>query len=142
MDLRNTLVALANPAPAPAIAGVGLLVIAAGVPGAAMAGDPYCAIEETCTVTSDNCVPADGRLVFEALQGGKARVVLDDEVMGEAAILSMSSMTTLMFTTEAGVQNQVRIQQSGAFTYLVSKPDAAAFNGKDQVLYRGQCVEG
>ena len=120
----------------------GLLGVALIWAGPALAAEPYCQIEQTCLDTPDNCAPAEGRVMLEVLQDGKAQVRVNGEVMGAGAILSMSKVTMLIFTTGDGVQNQVRIQEDGAFTYLISKPDAAAFNGKDQILYRGQCVEG
>ena len=108
-------------------------------------GEPYCAVEETCTVTSDNCQPAEGRIklhLHAAENVTMATILLNDENMGTGSVLGLHNVTAIMFTTEDGVENQMRIQENGRFNYLVSRPDPDAHKGKDQILYRGQCVEG
>lgn len=122
-----------------------VLSMALAMPRTALAGEPYCAIEETCTITSDNCVPAEGRVVLRVQPGAqvtKATIILNGENMGSGSVLGLHNVTAIMFTSDDGVENQLRIQESGRFNYLVSRPDPEAHKGKDQILYRGQCVEG
>ncbi|MDU8926908.1 hypothetical protein RXV86_05890 [Alisedimentitalea sp. MJ-SS2] len=123
----------------------GLILTFALLPLPALAAEPYCQVEETCTVTSDNCQPAEGRIMLHlhaAENVTKATILLDGERMGTGSVLGLHNVTAIMFTTEDGIENQMRIQENGRFNYLVSRPDAQAHKGKDQMLYRGQCVEG
>lgn len=120
-----------------AIAGMAVLLSAA----AALAGAPFCQVEATCTETSDNCVAAEGRLQIDVLPSGKASVLLNDHAPLESTILDMNGMIMLIFH-DGKDEHQLRIQPDGKFNYLISKPDPDAFNGKNQILYRGQCVEG
>lgn len=108
----------------------------------ALAAEPYCLVEETCTETSDNCQPAEGRLEMRMQPGGKALVVLDDREGLEATPLVMGKMIQMIFSGPDKTQHQLRIGPDGRFNYLINTPNPDAWKGKDQVLFRGQCVEG
>lgn len=116
-----------------------LALALAPLPG--LAGAPYCAVEEICKHTNDNCQPAEGRLVMRLLPSGKAEVQLDDGPAHESTVLQMQGKTLLIFRVE-GEEHQLRLEADGKFNYLISIPDPDAPKGKDQTLYRGQCVEG
>jgi len=47
-----------------------------------------------------------------------------------------------MIFWDGKTEHQLRLAADGVFNYLISVPDASAPKGKDQTLYRGQCVEG
>lgn len=105
------------------------------------AGGPRCVVEETCTETSDNCQPAEGILRVTALDAYKATVQLDNGPVFESTYLGLNGVLALIFSPEPQHEHQLRIQDNGTFNYLVSTPNADAHNGKDQILYRGTCVE-
>lgn len=105
------------------------------------AAGPRCMVEETCTETSDNCQPATGVVKVTALDGYKATVQLDDGPVYESTYLGLNGVLALIFSPEPQHEHQLRIQDDGVFNYLVSTPNAEAHNGKDQILYRGTCVE-
>ena len=109
--------------------------------GAAKAAEPYCNVLETCTQTSDNCQPAEGMLKIDMQPSGKALVMPNDRPPLESAILNMSGQIILLFT-DGTDEHELRINGDGKFNYLISIADPDAPKGKDQVLYRGQCVEG
>lgn len=122
------------------IAGLSVLYIGlSALP--ATAAEPFCTVQETCAQTNDNCHPAEGRLTIDVLPSGKASVVLNDAPPLESAILDMGGKIILIFH-DGPAEHQLRIEGDGQFNYLISTPDTEAPNGKDQVLYRGQCVEG
>lgn len=107
----------------------------------AMASEPYCDISETCLETRDNCAPATGTLKMQVQPSGKALVTLKDSAPLESTILDLNGVIVLIFHDQED-EHQLRISQDGKFNYLITKTDPTAHNGKDQVLYRGQCVEG
>lgn len=110
-------------------------------PVAALAGTPYCQIEQACRGTSDNCTPEGGRVTIDVLPSGKAAVTLRDRAPLESTILDMNGLIMLICHDDR-TEHQLRINPEGSFTYLISVPDPDAPKGKDQVMYRGQCVEG
>lgn len=119
-----------------------LAALAAGFfPQTALAGEPFCTVQETCHGTNDNCTPAAGLLTVVVQPSGKAQVNLNDNPPLESTILNMNGMILLIFRDGVD-QHQLRIQSDGTFNYLISKPDRSAPKGKAQVLYRGQCQEG
>ncbi|MCA0873399.1 hypothetical protein LCL97_21415 [Seohaeicola saemankumensis] len=111
------------------------------LPGPAVAGEPYCDVTETCQGTSDNCAPSTGRLQIDVQPDGKALVRFDDRAPLQSAVLDMNGQIILIFHN-GSQEHQLRISDSGRFNYLISTPDPEAAKGMDQVLYRGQCVEG
>lgn len=117
------------------------LICAAMAVSPATAGTPYCQIEEVCRGTNDNCAPEGGRVTIDVLPSGKAQVTLRDRAPLESTILDMNGMIMLIFHDDR-IEHQLRINPEGSFHYLVSTPDPDAPKGKDQVMYRGQCVEG
>jgi len=123
----------------------GLTVLYTGFCGVlalpAVAGEPYCDVTETCQGTNDNCTPATGRLQIDVQPNGKALVRFDDRAPLESAVLDMNGQIILIFHNDAQ-EHQLRISDTGRFNYLISTPDPEAAKGMDQVLYRGQCVEG
>lgn len=108
---------------------------------AANAGVPFCNVSELCTGSNDNCSPAEGRLQIDVQPTGKALVRLNDDPPLESAVLDMNGQIILIFH-DGPKEHQLRISNTGTFNYLISSPDPQAAKGKDQVLYRGQCVEG
>ena len=106
------------------------------------AAEPYCLVQETCTETSDNCQPAEGRLEMKMHGTGKAMVHLNDAAPLEATPLMMGEMVQMIFAGPDKSQHQMRIAPDGKFNYLINTPNLDAPKGKDQVLYRGQCHEG
>ncbi len=122
-----------------------LILTLALLPLPTLAAEPYCQIEETCTVTSDNCQPAEGRIMLHVeVQENvtKATILLDGETMGTGSVPGLHNVTAIMFTTEDGVENQLRLQENGRVSYLVSRLDPDPHKGKDQVLYRGHAWRG
>ncbi len=107
----------------------------------AMAGEPYRDVTGTCLEIGDTCTPATGILKMQVQPSGKALVTLNDTAALESTVLDQNGVTVLFFHDEAD-EHQVRISQDVTFDDPITKPDPAAHNGKDQVLYRGQCVEG
>ncbi len=124
-----------------ATAGAAATALAVATPPAAMAAEPYCNVQETCSQTSDNCQPAEGLLKVDVLPSGKASVRLTDRPALESTILEMGGQIILLFT-DGTDEHELRIAGDGKFNYLISTADRDAPKGKDQVLYRGQCVEG
>lgn len=116
-----------------------LAACAAALP--AFAAEPYCQIEETCTLHKDNCQSADGRLTIKIQPDGKGRIQLDGRDPVDSTILQMNGKTMLI-TTNDGEEHQLRISKDGAFNYLITTPDDTADKGKRQIMYRGTCVEG
>ncbi len=121
----------------------GLLVmtILAATAAPALAGVPACPVTETCKGSNDNCRPAEGMLVLALQPDGKVEVRLDDAPPRLSTVLQMSGQTILIFGDD-GEEHQLRLAEDGRFNYLISIPDPGAPKGKDQTLYRGQCVEG
>ncbi len=120
------------------------IAIAAGLtalPGLALAGAPSCPVSETCKGSNDNCQPAEGLLTLTLLPTGKAQVQLNDASPHESTVLQLNGQTVLIFG-ENGEEHQLRLDAEGKFNYLITIPDADAPKGRDQTLYRGQCVEG
>ena len=115
------------------------LAAAAGAP--AVAGAPSCPVTETCKHSNDNCQPAEGMLVLALQDDGKVEVRLNDNPPLLSTVLQMSGQTILIFGPD-GEEHQLRLASDGKFNYLISIPDKGAPKGKDQILYRGQCVEG
>lgn len=109
--------------------------------GLAQASEPYCVVEETCITTGDNCTPAEGRLDVRRVSQYRAEMVLNDRPAVEGIILDHKAITTVLGDLD-GVHYQLRIQPDGTFNYLVETPNSEAWKGKDQVLFRGHCIEG
>jgi hypothetical protein len=107
----------------------------------AVAAEPFCNVEETCTVHKDNCEPAKGRLTIKVQPSGKGLIALDGNAPVEATILQMNGKTMLISTND-GEEHQLRISDDGGFNYLITTPDTEAETGRSQIMYRGQCVEG
>lgn len=107
----------------------------------AFAAEPFCKVEETCTVHKDNCEPATGRLTIKVQPSGKGVITLDGTAPVEATILQMNGKTMLI-STDDGEEHQLRISDDGSFNYLITTPDTDAQIGRSQIMYRGQCVEG
>jgi hypothetical protein len=107
----------------------------------ALAADPTCPVAETCKHSNDNCQPAEGMLLLRLLPSGKVEVRLNDNAPQEATVLQMTGQTIMLFGSD-GEEHQLRLAPDGKFNYLISIPDPSAPEGKDQTLYRGQCVEG
>ena len=117
---------------------VTLLLAAAAAP--AFAGGPTCPVTETCKHSNDNCQPAEGLLILALQPDGKVEVQLNDNPPLLSTVLQMSGQTILIFGS-GGEEHQLRLAADGKFNYLISIPDEDAPKGKDQTLYRGQCVE-
>ena len=116
-------------------------IVALGLLSAPALAEPKCLVEETCAGTSDNCEPAEGVVVITALDAYKATLQLNDGPVHESTYLSLNRVLALIFVVQ-GVEHQLRIQENGSFNYLISTPNPDAPKGKDQILYRGTCVEG
>lgn len=120
---------------------LGVLALALLAAPPALAGGPTCPVTETCKQTNDNCQPAEGMLVLALQPDGKVEVRLNDNPPLTSTVLQMNGQTILIFWNN-GEEHQLRLAADGKFNYLISIPDESAPKGKDQTLYRGQCVEG
>ena len=106
-----------------------------------LAGAPTCPVSEICKYSNDNCQPAEGMLILALQPSGKVEVRLNDNPPLTSTVLQMSGQTILLFG-EDGEEHQIRLAADGKFNYLITIPDAGAPRGRDQTLYRGQCLEG
>ncbi len=109
--------------------------------GPALADAPTCPVSEICRHANDNCQPAEGLLILALQPSGKVEVRLNDNPPLTSTVLQMNGQTILLFG-EDGEEHQLRLAADGKFNYLITIPDADAPRGKDQTLYRGQCLEG
>ncbi len=117
------------------------LALALLAAGPAVAGAPTCPVREICKHSNDNCQPAEGMLILALQPSGKVEVRLNDDPPLESTVLQMNGQTILLFGRDRE-EHQLRLAADGTFNYLISIPDADAPRGKDQTLYRGQCLEG
>jgi hypothetical protein len=117
------------------------LALALLAAGPALAGGPSCPVSEICKHSNDNCQPAEGLLILALQPSGKVEVRLNDNSPLTSTVLQMSGQTILLFG-EGGEEHQLRLAADGKFNYLITIPDADAPRGRDQTLYRGQCLEG
>lgn len=111
------------------------------LPFAAQAAEPYCLVEKTCVGSNDNCTPAEGKLVVTRVSAYRATMQLDDRAPVEGIILDHKVVTTVIGDLD-DTKYQLRLSPDGVFNLLIETKNPEAWKGKDQILFRGRCVEG